>query len=53
MDVQSHTSLLANVFSNFRNMCLEIYQLDTVHFLTASGLAWQAVLKKTKVILDF
>ena len=26
--VQSDTLLLANVFENFRNMCLEIYELD-------------------------
>ena len=24
---QSNTSLLANVFENFRNVCLEIYEL--------------------------
>ena len=33
-------------------MCLEISELDPAHFLTALGLAWQAVLKKTKVKLD-
>ena len=31
--VQSNTSLLADVFKNFRNMCLEIYELDPVKFL--------------------
>ena len=45
--------LLADVFRNFRNMCLEIYKLDPAKFLSAPGLAWQAVLKKTKVKLDF
>ena len=33
-------------------MCLEIYELDPAHFLSASVLAWQATLKKTKVKLD-
>ena len=33
-------------------MCLEIYELHPVRFLTAPGLAWQAILKKTKVKLD-
>ena len=33
-------------------MCLEIYELDLAHFLTAPGLAWQGELKKTKVKLD-
>ena len=47
--VQSDTLLLANVFENFRNMCVGIYELDPAHFLSASGLAWQACLKKTKL----
>ena len=51
--VQGDTVLLADVFRNFRNMCLEIYKLDPAKFLSAPGLAWQAVLKKTKVKLDF
>ena len=36
----------------FRNMCLEIYELDPVHFISVPKLAWQAALKKTKVKLD-
>ena len=51
--VQSDTLLLGEVFENFRNMCLEIYELDPAKFLSAPGLAWQAALKKTKVKLDF
>ena len=47
--VQSDTLLLADVFENFRNKCIEIYGLDPVHFLPAPGLAWQTCLKKTKV----
>ena len=50
--VQSNALLLADVFENFRNMCLEIYELDPAKLLSAPGLAWQAVLKKTKVKLD-
>ena len=50
--LQSDTLLLADVFENFRNMCLEIYELDPAKFLPAPGLAWQAALKKTKVKLD-
>ena len=33
-------------------MCLEKYQLDPSHFLSAPGLAWQACLKKTEVNLE-
>ena len=39
--VKSDTLLLADVFENFTNMCLEIYQLDPVYFVSAPGLAWQ------------
>ena len=50
--VQCDTYLLADVFENFRNKCIEVYKLDPAHFLSAPGLAWQACLKKTKVELQ-
>ena len=50
--VQSDTLLLADVFENFRNKWIEIYELDPVHFLSAPGLAWQACLKKTELKLE-
>ena len=50
--VQCDTFLLADVFENFRNKCIEIYKLDPAHFLSAPGLAWQACLKMTKVELE-
>ena len=37
--VQSGTLLLADVFEDFRNMCLEIYELDPAKFLSAPRLA--------------
>ena len=43
---QSNTLLLANVFENFQNMCLEIYELEPAKPLSAPGLAWQRALKK-------
>ena len=52
MYVQSDTFLLADVFENFRDKCIEIYELDPAHFLSAPGLAWQACLKKTGVKLE-
>ena len=36
--VQSNTLLLAEVFENFRNMCLKLYELDPAKFLSALGL---------------
>ena len=50
--VQSHTLLLAYVFENYRNICLEIYKLDPVYFVSAPGLSWQACLKNTEVKLE-
>ena len=50
--VQSDTALLADVFENFRDKCIEIDELDPAHFLSAPGLSWKAFLKKTKVELE-
>ena len=50
--VQSDTLLLSDVFENFRNIDIKVYELDLAHFLSAPGLAWQACLKKTEVELE-
>ena len=50
--VQTDTLLLEDIFENFRNMCLNIYELDPVYLVSALGLAWQASLKKTGVKLE-
>ena len=50
--VQSDTLLLSDVFENFRDKCIEIYELDPAHFLSAPGLAWEACLKKTEIRLE-
>ena len=52
MYVQCDTFLLAEIFKNFRNKGIEIYGLDSGHFLSAPALVWQACLKKTKVKLE-
>ena len=44
--------MLANVFENFRNICLKIYELDPTKFVSAPGLAWKVALKNTRVKLD-
>ena len=46
--VQSDTLLLTDVFRNFRNKCIEIFELNPAHFLSAPGLAWQTCLKKDR-----
>ena len=35
--VHSDTIQLADVFENFRNMCIKVYELDPAHFLSAPG----------------
>ena len=50
--VQSDTFLLTDVYESIRDRCIDTYELDHAHFLSAPGLAWQACLKKTKVKLE-
>ena len=50
--VQSDTLLPADIFENFRNMALDIYELDPVSSVSAPELVWQACLKKTEVKLE-
>ena len=38
--------LLADVFENFRKICLKHYKLDPAHYFTAPGIAWDVCLKK-------
>ena len=52
MYLKSDTLLLADVFENFRKLCLKIYELDPAKFLSVPGLAWQAALEKTEVKLE-
>ena len=44
--------MLANVFENFIDMCLKIYELDPAKAVSAPGLAWQAAFKNVKIKLD-
>ena len=44
--------LLADVFENFRDICIKNYKLDPAHYYTAPGLAWDASLKVTEVKLE-
>ena len=50
--VGSDTLLLADIFENFRQSCLENYELDPAHFVSLPGFAWQACLKKANVELE-
>ena len=44
--------LLADVFENFRDICVKNYNLDPSHYYTAPSLAWDAALKITEVELE-
>ena len=48
----SDVLLLADVFENFRSICLNHYGLDPAWYFSAPGLAWDAALKITKVQLE-
>ena len=52
MYVQSNTLLLTVIFENFRNMFLEVYEVDPAPFLSTPRLVSQAALEKTKIKLD-
>ena len=40
--------LLADVFENYRQLCLQYYDIDSAHTFTSPSLSWQACLKKSK-----
>ena len=40
------------MFENFRDKCIEIYELDPTQSFSAPGLAWQSCLKKIGVKLE-
>ena len=44
--------LLAEIFENFRNVCLKNYELDPAHYYTSPGLSWDALLKFSKQKLE-
>ena len=50
--VQSDTALLADVFENFSDKCLDIDKLNPAYFLSAPGLSWKSSLKMTGQILE-
>jgi len=50
--VRMDAAQLADVFENFRKICLAQYGLDPAHYFTSPGLSWDALLKKTGVELE-
>ena len=50
--LKSDVLLLADVFEDFRNICLDNDSLDPTWYFTTPGLAWEAALKESGVGLD-
>ena len=48
----SDVLMLADVFENFRVVCMNNYKLDPAWYYTPPGLAWDASLKMTKIRLE-
>jgi hypothetical protein len=48
----SDVLILADVFENFRDVCMKHYKLDPAWYYTSPGLAWDACLKMTKIKLE-
>ena len=44
--------LLADVFENFRDVCMKNYKQDPDWYYTSPGLAWDAALKLTNAKLE-
>src|SRR6266436_379929 len=38
--------LLADIFENFRQLCMDTYEIDPAHCFTSPGVAWQAAMKE-------
>ena len=50
--LKSDVLLLADVFEEFRNVCLENYSLGLAWYYTSPGLSWDALLKHSKINLE-
>ncbi len=50
--LKSDVLLLADVFEEFRKVCMTHYQLDPAHYVSAPQLSWDAMLKMTDCSLD-
>ena len=50
--VQADTAQLSAVFENFRYLCLKDYDLDPTYFVSTPSLAFEAILKVTKLKIE-
>ena len=50
--LKTNVTLLADVFQMFRRTCMNAYKLDPLHYHTAPGLSWDALLNYTGIELE-
>ena len=50
--LKSDVLLLADVFENFSETCMQYYKLDPCHYYTSPGLSWGPMLKMTDIKLE-
>jgi hypothetical protein len=50
--LKSDVLLLADVYEEFRKVCMKHYQLDPAHYVSAPQLSWDAMLKMTECNLE-
>ena len=50
--LKTDVMLLTDVMENYRNVCINNYELDPLWYYTAPGLAWDAALKISNVKLE-
>ena len=50
--LKSDVILLADVFKNFRKICMQYYEQDPCHYFTSPELSWDAMLKMTDIKLE-
>ena len=51
-DLYLKSDVLADVFKNFRKICMQYYKLNPCHYFTSHGLSWDAMLKMTDIKLE-
>lgn len=44
--------LLADIFENFRDNCIRLYEIDPAHYYTLPGYSWDCMLKHTQVNIE-